>query len=115
MLKGLRSLDTPEMFTRHCGFYSTCCRDALQSIFQRYCSDSGTIVAGMIERLLQEQLRYKRAYPIMHNDEIDSLCHLLQSSPDRFLTRCPPGDNTTDFPKSVTLYYCTLTRSTLLS
>src|SRR5262249_61463825 len=46
---------------------------------------------------------------------MDSVCHLLQSPPDRFLTRCPPSDHPADFPKSITLYYCTLTRGTLLS
>jgi hypothetical protein len=50
----------------------------------------------------------------MDNDEIDSVLHLLQPSPDRFLTRRPPGDHTTDFPKPITLYYGTLTRGALL-
>jgi hypothetical protein len=51
----------------------------------------------------------------MDDDETDSLCHLLQSVPDRFLTRCPTSDHTADFPQSITLYYCALAQSTLLS
>src|SRR6266496_4228506 len=102
------------MLTRHRGFYITCGGDALECIFQRHCSNSGPVSASMIERLLQEILTHKRAYPIMHNDEINSFCNPLQSQPDGLLTRYPPSDDPTHFPKSVTLYYRTLTQGTLL-
>src|SRR5262245_62122795 len=103
------------MLAWYSGFDSAYRRNTLERIFQRYCSNRGTIAAGISERLPQEQFRHKRTYPIMDDDELDSVCHLLQAVPDRFLTRCPTGNHTTDFAQAIALDDGSLAQGTLLS
>jgi hypothetical protein len=51
----------------------------------------------------------------MDNDEPDSVRNLLQSVPDRCLTRCPTSHHPAHFPQSIALYDCRLAPGTLLS
>jgi hypothetical protein len=49
----------------------------------------------------------------MDDDELNGVCNLLQSVPDRFLTRCPTRHHTTDFLQTIALYDGRLAQGTL--
>jgi hypothetical protein len=102
------------MLTWYGGFDSAQRRNALERILQRDRRYRGTIASGIIERLLQQKLRHKGAYPVMDDDEPGSVWNLLQAVPDRCLTRCPTRNHTTHFPQAIALYDGSLAQGTLL-